>query len=39
MAEGFRMKPSTKRLIETLIRHAKGMIAAFETWLKDQPTT
>lgn len=31
------MKPSTLKLHETLIRMAKGMINAWETWLKDQP--
>lgn len=29
------MKPETKKLIETLLRHAKGMLAAVDTWLKE----
>lgn len=29
------MKPETRRLIEALIRHAKGMLSAVETWLRE----
>ena len=31
------MSPTTRALIETLIRLAKGMITALECWLKAQP--
>lgn len=30
------MSPATRTLIETLLRLAKGMITATETWLKAQ---
>ena len=33
------MKPSTRRLHETLIRLAKGMLTAWENWLKETETT
>lgn len=29
------MKPETRKLVETLIRHAKGMLSAVETWLRE----
>ena len=31
------MSPSTRALHEALIRMAKGMIKAWEEWLKSQP--
>jgi hypothetical protein len=30
------MKPATRKLHEALIRFIKGMIAAWEIWLKEQ---
>lgn len=29
------MKPETKKLCETLLRHAYGMLKAVDTWLKE----
>ena len=31
------MSTATKTLHQALIRHAKGLIAAWEAWLKQQP--
>lgn len=33
------MKPATRKLHESLIRCIKGMISAYEIWLKEQPLT
>ena len=33
------MTAATKLLIETALRHVKGMIEAFERWVKGQETT
>jgi hypothetical protein len=32
------MKPPTRKLIETLLRHAQGMLAAIGLWLKETAT-
>jgi len=33
------MTPATKRLHEALIRLAKGVIRAWEQWVREQPET
>jgi hypothetical protein len=32
------MKETTKKLHEKLIRHIKGMLTAWEEWIKEQET-
>lgn len=36
-AEGSGMSPATRTLHEQVIRLLKGMVQAYETWLKAQP--